>query len=77
MAVHSLPKGKSAQEDIEATTNRHGVGEVWEIDLARSASVKEFAKRVATLPRDNAVVSSASIATPKFEILEDNEHRLM
>jgi hypothetical protein len=34
---------------------------------------EEFAKRVATLPQVDAVVSSASIATPKFEILEDNE----
>jgi retinol dehydrogenase 12 len=49
------------------------VAEVWEIDLTRSASAKEFAKRVATLPRVDAVVSSASIATPRFEILEDNE----
>jgi retinol dehydrogenase-12 len=49
------------------------VAEVWEIDMTRSASAKEFAKRVATLPRVDAVVSSASIAMPKFEILEDNE----
>jgi hypothetical protein len=34
---------------------------------------EEFAERVATLPQVDAVVSSVSIATPKFEILEDNE----
>lgn len=73
IAVRSLSRGKAAQEDIEATTKRRGVLEVWEIDLASSASVKEFAKSVATLPRVDAVVSSASIAMSKFEILEDNE----
>jgi hypothetical protein len=34
---------------------------------------EEFAKRVATLPQVDTVVSSACIATPKFEILEDSE----
>jgi retinol dehydrogenase 12 len=73
IAVRSISRGKAAQEEIEATTKRHGVTEVWEIDLASSASVKEFAKRVATLPRVDAVISSASIAMAKFEILEGNE----
>jgi retinol dehydrogenase 12 len=73
IAVRSLPKGKAAQEDIDSTTNRHGITEVWEIDLGRSASVKEFAERVATLPRVDAVVSSASIGMPTSEILEGNE----
>ena len=73
IAVRSSSKGKAAQEDIESTTKIHGVTEVWEVDLALSASVKEFAQRVATLPRVNAVVSSASIGVPKSEILEGNE----
>lgn len=73
IAVRSVSKGKAAQQDIETTTGRHGVTEVWEIDLARSASVKEFAARVATLPRVDAVVANASIAVSKLEILEGNE----
>ncbi|PMD44397.1 short-chain dehydrogenase/reductase-like protein [Hyaloscypha variabilis F] len=73
IAVRSISKGKAAQEDIETSTYRHGVTEVWEIDLARSASVKEFAARVAALPRVDAVVANASVATAKLEILEENE----
>ena len=49
------------------------MAEVWEIDLARSASVKDFAARVATLPRVDAVVANASIAVSKLEIIEGNE----
>jgi NAD(P)-dependent dehydrogenase (short-subunit alcohol dehydrogenase family) len=73
LGIRSMAKGEAAQKDIEATTNRHGVTEVWEIDLASLASVRKFAKRVAALPRVDAVVSNASIAIPKFELLEDNE----
>jgi NAD(P)-dependent dehydrogenase (short-subunit alcohol dehydrogenase family) len=35
--------------------------------------VKEFVKRVAALSRVDAVVSNASIAIKKFELLENNE----
>lgn len=77
ITVRSLPKGRAAQEDIEATTNRHGVMEVWEIDLSSSTSVKAFAARVDKLPRVDAVVANASVATLKFEILEGNESMII
>ena len=73
IGVRSLGKGKSAQEDIETTTKRHGVTEVWEFDLTSSASVKNFVKNVAALPRVDAVISNASIAIPKLEMVEGNE----
>lgn len=73
IAVRSISKGKSAQQDIEATTKRLGVTEVWEIDLASSASVKVFAERVSKLPRVDAVIANASIAVGNFELLENNE----
>jgi retinol dehydrogenase-12 len=73
IGVRSLGKGKAAQEDIETTTKRHGVTEVWEIDLTSSLSVKNFVKNVAALPRVDAVISNASIAIPKLEMVEGNE----
>jgi retinol dehydrogenase-12 len=47
--------------------------EVWEIDLSRYASVKSFASKVATLPRVDAVVLNASIATTDWEVFEGHE----
>jgi retinol dehydrogenase-12 len=47
--------------------------EAWEIDLSGYASVKSFAARIATLPRVDALVASASIATNDREVFEGHE----
>jgi retinol dehydrogenase-12 len=73
LGVRSIEKGEAAKTDIEATTKRTGVIEVWEIDLSRYASVKSFASKVATLPRVDGVVSNASIATTDWEVFEGHE----
>lgn len=73
LAVRSIAKGKAAQAEIEARTRRTGVTEVWELDLSSYASVKAFAAKAAELPRVDAVVANASIATEKFEVAEENE----
>jgi retinol dehydrogenase 12 len=73
IAVRSIVKGKAAQAEIEASTHRTGVTEVWELDLSSYASVKLFSARAAGLPRVDAVVANASIATRKFELAEENE----
>lgn len=73
IAVRSVAKGRAAQADIEATTHCPGVTEVWELDLSSYASVKAFAARAAQLPRVDAVVANASIATHTFELAEENE----
>ena len=74
LAVRSIAKGHAAETEIEATTHRRGVTEVWELDLSSYASVQAFAARAAArLPRIDAVVANASIATEKFELAEDNE----
>ena len=73
IAVRSVAKGKAAQAEIEATTHRTKVTEVWELDLSSYASVKAFASKAAELPRIDAVVANASIATNIFELAEDNE----
>ena len=73
MAVRSITKGDAAKSDIEASTKRVGVIDVWELDLSLYTSVKAFATKAATLPRIDAAILNASIATEKYEILEDNE----
>jgi NAD(P)-dependent dehydrogenase (short-subunit alcohol dehydrogenase family) len=75
LGVRPIERGEAAKAGIEATTKRTKVGvmEVWEIDLPRYASVKSFASKVATLPRVDAVVSNASIATTNWEVFESHE----
>ena len=73
LAVRTLSKGEAAKESIESSTNRKGVVEVWQLDLASYESVKDFARKVQTLDRLDALVENAGIATTKYSVLEDNE----
>jgi retinol dehydrogenase-12 len=61
LACRNLEKGEAAVRDIEASTKRTGVAEVWSLDLSSFESVKEFAKRVDTLPRIDAIVENAGM----------------
>ncbi|KAK1718550.1 short-chain dehydrogenase [Colletotrichum lupini] len=65
LAVRSTDKGEAAKTDIELTTGRRGVVEVWPLDQASFESVKEFAARADKLPRLDFAVLNASIATGK------------
>jgi len=76
IAVRSTSKGEEAKIDIESTTKRTGVLEVWELDLARYSSVQAFAARLADLPRVDVVVANASIATHRFELFEGSESHI-
>lgn len=74
LAVRSLPRGQAAAESILASEKRPGVVEVWELDLARYASVEAFAQRVyQTLPRLDVVVANAGVFHFKFEMAEQDE----
>ncbi len=73
LAVRTLAKGLVAKQDIEATEGRSGVVEVWELDLASSASVKAFAARARGLERVDVLVSNAGICTYGFRIEEECE----
>ncbi|KAL9123292.1 MAG: hypothetical protein Q9187_000164 [Circinaria calcarea] len=73
VAVRSVSKGEEAKREIERDTKRTGVVEVWNIDYASYDSIKAFAAKVATLPRVDAAVLNAGIATEKYEVFEDNE----
>jgi NAD(P)-dependent dehydrogenase (short-subunit alcohol dehydrogenase family) len=75
LAVRNLDKGNIAKEDIEKTENLAGkdVVQVWQLDMASYDSVKEFAKRVETLPRLDKFIANAGIATGKYAKAEENE----
>src|SRR4051812_6163623 len=45
LGVRNTSAGKAAKADIERTTGRKGVVEVWHLDLASSESVKTFASK--------------------------------
>ena len=73
LAVRSVDKGEKAKADIETSTKRSGVVEVWELDLTSYRSVKEFAARAATLERLDVLLENAGIATQNFKLAEENE----
>ena len=45
LAVRNITAGEAAKADIERTTGRTGVADVWYLDLASSASVTAFASK--------------------------------
>lgn len=73
LAVRTVSKGEAAKRDIEDSTKRSGVVEVWPLDLASYDSVKAFARRAEGLERVDAVVENAGVSTDKFVLMEDNE----
>jgi retinol dehydrogenase-12 len=73
IACRSIEKGEAAKKDIEESTERKDVVEVWQVDLGSYESVKEFCARVQKLDRLDAVVENAGIATPHFQLLEGME----
>ncbi|KAJ9130211.1 Short-chain dehydrogenase/reductase-like protein [Coniochaeta hoffmannii] len=66
LGCRSVERGEAAKRDIEATTNREGVAEVWEADLTSFDSVKAFCYRVEGLERLDALVLNAGVAVPEF-----------
>ena len=73
LAVRTLSKGEAAKASIEASEKRLNVVEVWELDLAKYASVKAFAARAQTLERLDVVIENAGIYTFEYTQAEENE----
>lgn len=73
LAVRSLEKGEAAAKSISESEKRDGIIEVWKLDLASYASVKEFAARASKLERLDVVVANAGVYLYDFMIAEDNE----
>ncbi|KAE8422759.1 NAD(P)-binding protein [Aspergillus pseudocaelatus] len=63
LAVRNLSAGHRAKDDIETSTGKTGVAEVWLLDLVSYDSVKAFAQRATTeLDRIDAVIENAGVA---------------
>jgi retinol dehydrogenase 12 len=76
LAVRNLARGEAAKKSIEQSEKRMGVVEVWELDLAKYASVKAFVGRAQGLDRLDVVVANAGMYTFDFEMAEDNERTI-
>jgi retinol dehydrogenase 12 len=73
LGCRSVQKGEIAKTEIEKTTCRQGVVEVWQVDLTSFASVREFCARAQALDRLDFIIENAGIATGKFEQYEGFE----
>ena len=73
LACRSRERGEAAKNDIEATTKRKGVVEVWQLDLGSYESVNQFAERAKTLKRLDSIVENAGISTTNYKSVEGNE----
>ncbi|KAK7409685.1 hypothetical protein QQX98_008128 [Neonectria punicea] len=77
IACRSSESGETARQDIEDTTKRQGVIEVWPLDLSSSASVREFACSVDKLDRVDVLLNNASVLTFQKEAVEGHELQLL
>lgn len=73
LGVRNVEKGERAKKEIEESTQRLNVVEVWQVDLSSYESVKQFAKKVEGLARLDAVIENAGIAVNVYKTSEDNE----
>lgn len=62
LACRNTDKGERAKADIERSTARSGIVEVWSLDLCSFESVKQFCQRADQLPRLDVVVENAAVA---------------
>ncbi|KAJ5493478.1 Short chain dehydrogenase atnD [Penicillium diatomitis] len=76
LGVRNVSAGEKAKEQIEASTGRSGVCEVWEVDLASNKSTIAFGDRINQLPRLDAAILNAAVATEQFDLVEDYERTI-
>ncbi|KAJ5925291.1 Short-chain dehydrogenase/reductase family protein [Penicillium verhagenii] len=76
LGVRNVAAGEEAKKEIEASTERPGVCEVWEVDLASYSSVLSFGDRISQLPRLDAAILNAAIATKEFQLAEGYERTI-
>lgn len=78
LAVRSVSCGEAARESILASTKRApDTVSVWELDQTSFKSVRMFMERAAALPRLDAVVLSAGVATRTWERTKDGWERTL
>ncbi|KGO76128.1 Short-chain dehydrogenase/reductase SDR [Penicillium italicum] len=76
LGVRNVAAGKEAKENIEKSTGRLGVCEVWEVDLASHASVLAFGERISKLPKLDAAILNAALATEEYNSVEGYERTI-
>ncbi|KAK6533656.1 hypothetical protein TWF694_002589 [Orbilia ellipsospora] len=70
LGVRSLQKGEIAKSQIEKTTGRTGVVQVWQLDMASFESIDAFAKRVGGLQKVDVAVLNAGVFSRTFKLSE-------
>ena len=73
IACRSADKGAAAKQNIESSTQRLGVVQVWQLDLTSFESVKEFATRASRLDRLDVLLNNASVLMMAAEFHEGHE----
>lgn len=76
LGCRSTSKGEEAKRDIEQSTARKGIVDVWALDLADYASVQAFAKRAEGLERLDVVLENAGLNTAEFRMVAANETQI-
>ncbi|CAG8975051.1 hypothetical protein HYALB_00011830 [Hymenoscyphus albidus] len=77
LGVRSIQKGEAAALDIEQTTGRKGVVQVWEVDFSSYKSVEVFCGRAAKEERLDVVIANAGVAIPRWEQVEGTERTVL
>lgn len=62
LGCRSAENGERARADIERSTGRKGIVEVWPLDLCSFESVRQFCRRADRLDRLDVVVENAAVA---------------
>ncbi|KAI3392380.1 hypothetical protein diail_5768 [Diaporthe ilicicola] len=74
LAVRNPTAGGIAKDDIEKTTGRKGVIEVWHVDMASQPSVQSFANKVsAEVDRIDGFVANAGVLLDSWSTVEGME----
>ncbi|QIW97094.1 hypothetical protein AMS68_002612 [Peltaster fructicola] len=73
ITARDVAKAAAAKADIEETTGRSGVIDVWPLDLEDYDSIRAFAKRIDTLDRIDGMLLNAAKATAQWQIVNGHE----
>lgn len=78
LACRNVEKGRVAAQDIQKTSScSPDVLQVWKLDMSSYESIIAFAEKAKSeLPRLDAVLANAGIATRTFSTTEDNEETI-
>jgi retinol dehydrogenase 12 len=78
MAVRSSARGEAGKVEVEKSTKKSGIVEVWPLDLSSWQSIEEFSNRASKeLSRIDIVVENAGAAEGDFKLVEGHETTIM